>query len=177
MWLACFDSDNDGSFIDITNNEDGTKKAVPEKERWYVYDLDYNGDSDTRYKVQVPDSTPLNGKLVTIGSDGHKYAYINDSLNPHWRYVGSYDDVKKLDINKINCGNLNSVTFKSTSVGNFDFEEVVQESFGQETIPQLITNSDIKQANTFGNVTLKNNDKEGNCIFSYNFHFLFYMRR
>lgn len=149
MWLACFDSDNDGSYDTITNNEDGTKKAVPEKERWYVFDLDYNGDSDTRYKVQVPDSTPLNGKLVTIGSDGHKYAYINDSLNPHWRYVGSYDDAKKLDINKINCGNLTNVTFKSTSVGNFDFEEVVQESFGQDTITQLITNNDIKQANTF----------------------------
>ncbi|MCD2345100.1 PKD domain-containing protein [Clostridium guangxiense] len=152
MWIACFDSDNDGSYINITNNEDGTKKTTPEKERWYVYDLDYNGDSDTRYKIQVPDSTPLNGKLVTIGSDGHKYAYVNDSLNPHWRYVGSYDDVLKLDINKINCGNLKSVTFKSTSVGKFDFEKVVQESFGQETIPQLITNSDIKQANTFGSV-------------------------
>lgn len=75
MWLACFDSDNDGSYDTITNNEDGTKKAVPEKERWYVFDLNYNGDSDARYKVQVPDSTPLNGKLVTIGADGHKYAY------------------------------------------------------------------------------------------------------
>lgn len=74
---------------------------------------------------------------------------FNDSLNPHWRYVGSYDDVKKLDINKINCGNLTSVTFKSSSVGNFNFEEVIQESFGQETILPLITNNDIKQANTF----------------------------
>lgn len=148
MWLACFDSDNDGSYDTITNNEDGTKKAVPEKEKWFVYDLDYNGDSDTRYKVQVPDSTPLSN-LVTIGSDGHKYAYINDSLNPHWRYIGTCEDMQKLDINKINCGNFTSVTFKSTSVGNFDFEEVVQESFGQDTIPELITNNDIKQANTF----------------------------
>jgi len=152
MWIACFDSDNDGSYINITNNEDGTKKAVPEKERWYIYDFDYNGDSDTRYKVQVPDSTPLNGNLVTIGQDGHKYAYVNDSLNPHWRYVGSYDDVLKLDINKINCGNLSSVNFKSTSVGKFNFEEVVQECFGQETIPELITNNDIKVANTFSNI-------------------------
>lgn len=149
MWFACFDSDNDGSYDTITNNEDGTKKTVPEKEKWFVYDLDYNGDSDSRYKVQVPDSTPLNGKLVTIGSDGHKYAYINDSLNPHWRYVGSYDDVKKLDINKINCGNLTNVSFKSTSCGHFYYAEVIGENFGQETIPQLITDKDKKQANTF----------------------------
>lgn len=151
MWLACFDSDNDGSFITITNNEDGTKKTTPEQERWYVYDLDYNGDSDTRYKVQVPDSTPLS-KYVTLGEDGHKYAYVNDSLNPHWRYVGSFADVQKLDINKINCGNLTSVSFKSTSVGYFDFEEEVQESFGQETIPELITNEDFKTSNTWANV-------------------------
>lgn len=125
MWIACFDSDNDGSYIWVTKNEDGTKKAVPTYERWYVYDLDYNGSTDTQQG-------------------------ISDSLNPHWRYIGNYYDSKSLDINSINCGNLTNVQFKSTSVGRYDFEENIKEEFGKETITELTTVNDRKQANTWG---------------------------
>jgi hypothetical protein len=149
MWLFAYDSDDDGSFIYVTKNEDGTAKATPEYERWYVYDESYNGDSDTRQTVQIPDSTDITGCKNAFEKDGKKYAYINDALNPHWRYVGNYYDAKKLDINSFNCGNETTVSDKSTSVGKYDYEEVVQEEFGQETIPQLITNDDKEKGDTW----------------------------
>lgn len=91
----------------------------------YIYDLDYN---NTENRNQMP---------------------WNHSINPHWRPICMYKDIKSVDITNINTGNLKSVELKSTHVGRYRFEAVVVEKFGQETIPQFITPQDQKKGNTF----------------------------
>ncbi|MFL0251510.1 Ig-like domain-containing protein [Clostridium neuense] len=84
------------------------------------------------------------------------YVYSNGS----WSKYGSYADVKALAgdskaLDSINSGNLTNIQItpqnfnNGTHVGTYRIEEVVQESFGQDTIQSLVTSKDCKVGTTY----------------------------
>ncbi|MBU3173301.1 Ig-like domain-containing protein [Clostridium estertheticum] len=62
--------------------------------------------------------------------------------------AGTWYEIAKVDLSKVNDGNCTSVPIQSAWVGNYYYYQITQEAFGQPTIPQLITNADYKKSDT-----------------------------
>lgn len=124
--------------------------------------------SDTQEKIIeiVPDLEPVAdfNTVTTIyrNADEENYATIEvfDSsyspdydiiINRIWRYAfdsdndGSFDDETWITIDDTNK---KEIEIKTQKVGKYKFELEIVEEFGQPTISEFITSSDIKKANT-----------------------------
>lgn len=120
-------SDNNYATIDVydkTHSDDGD---IIEKRIW-LYAFDSNNDGNF--------------------NNEQWYVYNNGSWQP---YSSDYLQLKNIDIDTINDGNLTHVQVKSNHVGKYKLELIVRERFGQETISQFVTTKDQKTANTFDN--------------------------
>lgn len=121
--------------IDTDNNYDGVKSddIVFGNETYYIYDLDYDVSNQI---------------ISTLNPSYNEY-----SSNPHLRPMGLFKDIKKINIDNINIdnintGNLTQITYKTMNVGHRITALIVQEEFGQETIPQFVTTTD-RRINNF----------------------------
>lgn len=90
------------------------------------YDTDNNGSFDDCFIINTADYQNAETKL--------KFT--------------SWGDIVPITVKKIN-GEPIIAQIKVHSVGRYKIEQEVKESFGQDTIPELITNSDYKKDNTF----------------------------
>jgi hypothetical protein len=68
------------------------------------------------------------------------YVFNNDS----WKQLGNYSALQSIDIDSINDGNKTQVILKSKNVGDYFFEIIAKESFGQPTIEEFITTADYR---------------------------------
>lgn len=74
--------------------------------------------------------------------------YIWNESTLKWVYLGNYNAAKNYNFTMPN-GNRKSVDFNTTHVGKYDVELKVRERFGQEYIPQFVTDSDRRANSTF----------------------------
>lgn len=75
-----------------------------------------------------------------IYSDDEWYYY--DPSSKTLEYLGTYSQAKNADINSYDCGNETNISPKVTHVGTWPIELIVEEEFGQDYIPQFVTQSD-----------------------------------
>lgn len=116
-------------------------------------------------KSYSPDGDNISKRIWFYSFDSNNDGSFDDEVfyvyqNGAWQKYGSYDDVKALANNSsaldsINSGNLTNIQLKpqnfngGTHVGKYRIEEIVQESFGQDTIQSLITSKDFRVGTTY----------------------------
>lgn len=74
--------------------------------------------------------------------------YIWNESTSKWVYLGNYTAAKNYNFTTIH-GNRKSVDFSATHVGNYEVGLKVREKFGQEFIPQFVTDNDRRTNSTF----------------------------
>ncbi|MCX7884577.1 MAG: PKD domain-containing protein, partial [Caloramator sp.] len=117
-------NDDNYATIEITDNSYSSDDYIAK--RIWLYAFDSNNDGNF---------------------DNEKW-YVYD--NGIWRLIAnSYQELKKINIDNINDGNLKKVKIRSNHVGKYLVELIVREEFGQETIPELINSADKKRDETF----------------------------
>lgn len=112
---------------DTDNNSINTNdiEEIYSNENWYIYDMDYNGTEPVKSSINPN--------------------YIEYSVNPHLRLIGTQKDVERIDIiDNVNTGNNTTWLIKSTHVGHSYILVVAKEEFSQDTIPQFVTIADRK---------------------------------
>ncbi|WP_291633736.1 hypothetical protein [Clostridium sp.] len=107
-----------------------------------AYFVTFDSDNDGNFNEETC-------YIYDLSFNGTKQMPTNASNNLHWRPIGMYKDFKLINIDNMNTGNIQEVSFDSTHVGKYLFDLVVKEEFGQTTIEQFITIDDKKKGDTY----------------------------